>query len=266
VTAFLRLNGIAVPVLNDTATIEQEDVGSQHRAEDGTPIFNRRTTKRKWSLETTIQTAATALAFRDLVTGKGHVLNWEANNHYTSKGLAPTTVGANFTIAATAAKYGTYRAASAAAAANQATWTMFTPTSPWTIALWVSQDGGATWSHFVINSAAQKWLDGVRNDALFHPNVSVVGGVVTLGQLFFNNSFDDFVGFPQLMPLDWPPQLYAFGSPFGALAKLTADGLFIEQNARVDVKGAAGELKLFQGALPTHTANLHQFGFELLEV
>lgn len=264
-TDFLRLNGITVPVAVGSADVTQEDIGSSKRASDGTPLYNRRAVKRTWSSKTVITTAAEARAWRDLVTGKGHVLNWESNNHYTSKGLAPTTLQAGFTIAATGAKYGTYRGK--AVNSNLAGWPMFAASpAPWSVAVWYSPTDGGAYTHYLVRSDGAKWVDGVRNDAASTTFLSVnASGVMFLSEISGAGtaSFDDVVGLPFLVPTTWPTQIYAFGSAFGALPRLTADGLFIEGNTATTVKGAARSLKVFNVQA---ARDYHDFAFELLEV
>lgn len=264
-TAFLRLNGITVPVASDSADVTPEDIGSTVRASDGTPLFNRRAVKHKWAGKTVITTAAEALAWLRLVTGKGHVLNWESNNHYTSKGLAPAVIGANFTIVAAGAKYGSYRANSASAAGNIGYWNVFGSTSPWTVALWKQNvtAGEGIYTHVVVRSDGAKWSNGARNDGLGTPYLLVSAGQMILGQAANNIYFDDVVALPYLVPTDWPTQMHAFGSAFGALPRLTADGLFIEGNTATTVKGNARSLRPvnIQAA-----RDYHDFTFELLEV
>ncbi len=258
---FLRLNGIAVPVSLDSATVNQKDIGSEKIAEDGTPLFNRRATKRTWAVSTTIRSAEEALAWRDLVTGKGHVLNFNNNNLYTSKGQPPATVGGGFTVTATLPKFGAYRAA--ATAANTATWVVFTATSAWTVMLWHTLDGGTTWSRWVIRSDGAKWLDGVVSVAAT-TFMGVASGVLTLGSASAGG-FDDVVCLPFLVPTDWPAQDYAFGYAFGPLPRLTVDGAFIEASAAggISVKCKVGTLK---GFVANGTKNAQDFSFELTEV
>ncbi len=262
-TSFLRLNGIIVPVAPGSFSVIQEDIGASKRASDGTPLFNRRTTKRTWGGRTRPGTAAEALAFRDLVTGKGNVLNFEDSSLYTSQGLAPSAVGANAGIDGTNAKYGTKRLLSAGATDNKVTWPMFTASSPWTVALWVSTSDFLPWVHYVVDSSARKWVDGTRNDAATTTFLAVSSGAVTLGITSTALAFDDVVAVPQLFPTTWPAQISGFGSAFGALPRLTADGLAIEQNATITVKGICGELRLIKAA---SAANLHDFSFQLSEV
>ncbi len=260
-TAFLRLNGIVVPAAMGSPVLSQDDLGGESRADDGTPLFSRRQRKRKWAVRTRLGTAAEQLAFRDLVWGTGHVLSWEGDHHYTSKGLAPTAVGANVSISGTNPKYGAKRLLSGATTDNKVTWPMFSASSPWTVALWVSTSDFLPWVHYVVNSAAHKWVDGIRNDSATTDFLAVSSGAVTLGKTSTGLAFDDVVGIPNIVPADWPAQIAGFGYAFGTLIELTADGLFIEQNARVTVKGVVGEMKVVR----IKGDYIHDLAFTLLE-
>ncbi len=260
-TSFLRLNGITVPVSPDSAALEPKDIGAEMTAEDGTPLFNRRGTKNTWSVRSTVRTAAEALAFKDLVLGEGQVINFNNQSFYSFSGLPPTVVGGGWTIVTTLPKYGSHRAAHTAN--NLTTYTPFTSSSPWSILLWRTTDGGTTWNHWVLRSDGTKWLNGVVSLAA-SAFCTVSSGVVTLGN-DVAGGFDDVVFLPYLVPTTWPAQIHGFGYAFGTLPRLTADGLFIEQNLAggVATKGRAGALR----AVKTRAAaDMHDFAFELLEV
>lgn len=264
---FLKINGIKVYVQHGTFDLDQEDIGETHRAEDGTPLFNRRATKRRWGYRTIVQPAATALALRDLVTGKGHVVSFENQNLYSSKGLAPNSVGGNTGIISTApgAKFGTYYL-HGHTSDNLVTWIAFTSTSPWTVGLWYYE--AATWKHLVRRSDGAKWFNGVRNDAGATPFLTVSNGVVSVGEEGVDGKFDDLVMLPTSVPDDWPAQMYAFNTAFPDLPSLKASGESIEQNATISVKGVAGKLSAVVGnSLGTGTKqkNLQSFAFRLDE-
>lgn len=270
-TAFLRLNGIALPVQHDAAELGAPlELGGEARAVDGAPLWSRRVTKQPWSFTTPWLSAADALAFRTLLTGRGvQVLSFETNSLYTKKGLAPASAGADFTVSASNPKFGTYRAASAATATNLATWSVFSSTSAWTVALWDSTDGGATWVRYVVRSDGAKWVAGARNDAAVTTFMGVASGVLTLGINGAAHGFDDVVCLPFLAPTDWPAQDAAFGYPFGGSypRSLTADGLLIEQNTRTEVIAKLTGAKLGQGVIAgVWHGNLHALSFELEEL
>jgi hypothetical protein len=259
VTSFLRLNGIVVPVATGSAGLKQEDIGGMRRAIDGTPVFSRRATKRRWSFKTTIRSAQESLAWRDLITGKGHVLSFDGQSLYTSKGLPPASTGANWSLTTVSPKYG---AAMAQWTSTSSTWTFFTATSPWTIAYWLNQ-AAAGWHHYVQTSAGSKWIDGVATASSMLGFGGVSSGVATFGSATASK-IDDIVALPYIVPSDWPAQIYGFGSAFGTLPRLVADGLFIEQNAvAMAVVGMPPDGTPVKAAT---AANLHSFSFELLEV
>ncbi len=258
-TSFLRLNGIAVPVAHGgTTNADLEFIGKNVRSIDGSMVAGRRNIKGKWRFASALRTAAESLAFRDLIVGRGHVLSFDAQNSYTSKGMAPVSVAAGWGFSTSGPKYG---AACASWTTGNALWSFFTSSSPWTLAWWVNESA-AGWHHYVQNSAGTKWIDGV-----LAPGGSMLGfggvasGVATFGSVTASK-IDDIVALPYLTPADWPAQLYGFGSAFGLLPALTADGDFIEQNSSISVLGGEPTGKLFRGAT---VKNLHDFGFELFE-
>lgn len=278
-TAFLQLNGVAIPVAVDSATVEQTELGSMHRAVDGTPIVNRRRLLRRWNATTTIRTAAEALAFRDLISGKGHVFNGNGTaaafdylGFYSSKGLAPTSTGAQFYSNPTGGKFSipnpplgasVYPISLVSVAGYYGTWPVFSATSAWTIAYYQNR-AAAGFHHYVVRSDGSKWVDGAINPAA--QDVSVSSGAMTLGNAGYGSYFSDVICLPYAVPNDWPAQMYAFNNPVGMLPRLWANGLFVEQNSLINVIGEVHEAKLHPGVLTTYAANLHDFAFSLHEV
>lgn len=268
-TAFLRVNGITVPVADGAAAFGQTEFDAMSRAVDLTPLWSRRGTKRFWKFSTRWKTTAEALAFRDLLTGNGvQALSFETNSLYTKKGLAPASASGGFTVSSSNPKYGTYRAA--ATAGSTATWAVLSSSSAWSVLLWHTSDGGSTWTHYVVRSDGAKWVAGVRNDAASTTFVGISSGVLTLGN-GSANGFDDVVVLPFLVPTDWPAQVVAFGFAFGGNypRSLTADGLFIEQNTRVEVCARMGEGRVVRaspGTSGTSVQPMLSIGLDLEEV
>ena len=271
---FLRINGIIVPVADGSPSIEQVFIGETRRAVDGSPIINRRAIKGVWKFRTATRTALEAIAFRRLIAGEGHLVTWDGNHHYSTKGLPPTSVGADFTTTQTNVKFGAgpdgispFRANSAATATNKAAWQMFaTSGAVWTISMHVSTNAGVTWAHYVVDSSARKWVDGVRNDAASTTFLAVASGLVTIGVTSTAYAFDDVVGLPYLVPTDWPAQISASIYPWGRSPRVTASGLFIEQDTQKSVVASPSSGRVTQGFYPTFDRSLHDFEFELLEV
>lgn len=258
-TSFLRLNGIAVPVaVGSSPTAAREFIGKNRRAVDGSMVASRRAVKGVWKFGTAIRAAPEALAWRDLIVGLGHVLSFDAQTSYTSKGMAPVSVAGGWSFTTSGPKYG---AACAQWTTGNAVWAFFSSTSPWTLAWWVNESA-AGWHHYVQNSAGTKWIDGVlAPGGSMLGFVGVTAGVATFGSVTASK-IDDIVALPFLAPNDWAAQIYGFGSAFGLLPALTADGEFIEQNTAVSVLGGEPTGKLLRGAT---AKNLHDFSFELFE-
>jgi hypothetical protein len=266
VTSFLRLNGITVPVALAGASVGQEDIGKMRRSVNATAVVPRRATKKNWKFNTVIKTAAEALAWRDLITGRGHVLSFDAQNWYTSKGMAPVSVAGGWSFTSSSPLFG---AAMAQWTTGNALWAMFSASSLWTVAWWLNQSG-AGWHHYVRTSAGNKYIDGVLT-----PGGSLLGfggvsaGVLTMGSTTASE-LDDVVALPYVVPDSWPAQMFDWGSsdqPFSELPVLTADGLFIEQNnAPISVVGgepSGRPLVAKMGGALVH--NLHDFSFQLFE-
>ncbi len=263
-TDLLRLNGISVPVADGSVELEGLDIGGMKRAEDGSPVINRRGVKGSWRYATPVKTAEESLAWRGLVTGRGHSLSFDAQSWYTSKGMSPNSVAGGWSFTTSSPKFG---AAMAQWTTGNALWAFFSSASPWTLAWWLNQ-AAAGWHHYAQTSAGTKWIDGVLS-----PGGTMLGlGGVTAGVATFGSTtaskLDDLVALPYVVPDDWPAQMYEWGvagNPFSALPVLTADGDMIELNTAVSVVGQQPKGRLFQAALSGWKQNLHTFAFELFE-
>lgn len=266
-TSFLRLNGIAVPVALGSATLDPAAVGKNRRSANGTMNASRRLRKGGWKFSTVIKTAAEALAFRELLAGEGHVLSFDSS-FYTSQGMAPTAIGAGWTLSATGPKFGA-KCATSDTAATVLSYAFPTATG-YTIAYYWN-DAGAGYHHYVLTSAGTKWIDGVLSPGgsllgLRDPGVYGVASFQATGGA--TGKLDDLVVLPYVVPSTWPAQMYAWGNtdtqPFSSLPALVADGSFIEQNTRVSVLG--GDAPAGRVIYGSGTKNLHDFSFELAEV
>ena len=101
--------------------------------------------------------------------------------------------------------------------------------------LWWSTDGGATYTHYVVNSSAQKWVDGVRNDAAVTTFLSVSSGSLTVANTAGGDrELDDMWAYPFVMPTTWPPLAYTFNNAtaWSDIPKLTVQGDAIGETTR----------------------------------
>lgn len=210
----LAVNGLTIPILVGSLKRSFEEVGESPRAFDGTIRTNRRYTKRVLEFDLPVLPQLDVLAWVALLRGDGHAWPFDSNL-YSSKGLP--AVNALATIGATAPvpKYGAGRLSGGGGSTTCAT--ALGPV--WTVALWVWS--GSVWNHYVVNSSAQKWLNGARNDATSTTFLSVdSAGNFSLATGFY----DDVVALPCLTPTSWPPVLYATGRAFPLAPRLEAYG------------------------------------------
>lgn len=219
---FLQLNGIAIPVLVDGADASPDLVMDSARAENQSLIENVEAEKLSLRLKLQPQTRANGFAHRGLIHGAGHY--WSFDSHlYSSKGLGPTTAtGAS--ISAGAAWRGGFglRLATGASAITFAA----LPARPlgsdgWTIMFRGNALPGA---HVVITDMSfaneEAWLNGVYGGAVLSSIVAVdvVTGIVTLStDTGTQQDFDELVILPYRVPDAWPPQMYAWQNPAGAI-------------------------------------------------
>ncbi len=98
--AFLRLNGITVPVRSPKLNFEEIGDG-QVRAFSGELLTDRRALKRRWEFETTPLDEAVAKAIEGIIQGLGHVFHYDDGDNayadfskvdqFSTKGLGPST-------------------------------------------------------------------------------------------------------------------------------------------------------------------------------
>lgn len=260
-TDFLRINGIPLAVLDGSAGLSVEEIGGLERAVDGTAITNRRAVKGSWGFTLAHSAAATALAWRDLLLGRGH--RWAFDSHlYSSKGLGPSS-SSGATISATQSKFGgsslkIVDTGSYVAAALPSG-------SPWTVLLWRYVAG---WKHYAVTSAGTKYEDGVAG-VYTTTWLSVSSGSVTLANAEgADRYYDDLVVLPCIVPATWPASVFGYGAAFSPLAKLYADGLAIEAGALTKtVRGSVGRASMVQAtSAGAWASNLHVLDFTLTEV
>jgi len=83
--AFLTINGFEVSVLDGSADVSEEEIGSSSRAFSGHLLQSTRARARVFSGATPILTSANAKAIVGLLKADGHY--WEFEDQYSSKGL-----------------------------------------------------------------------------------------------------------------------------------------------------------------------------------
>ena len=98
---FLRVNGLAIPVLNLSPKTSFEDIGSRERSFSGGLLTDRRARKRTWTCKTAPITELVAKAIEGAVVGLGDVFPFDysdaarlTQDFFSAKGTGPgSTVG-----------------------------------------------------------------------------------------------------------------------------------------------------------------------------
>lgn len=251
---FLTLNGIPVPVLDGSAHVSVDELGEASRAVDGSLLIGRRNLKTKLDFDVVHQDAATALAFRDLILGRGNVWSFDSSL-YSAKGVPVTMVG-SYTLYTMFKKYGTgslqVQIGTSADFADGPDYTA----QPWSISWWDS--GGGAWDHYVENSANQQYKNGSLTGARTYCTPSST-------KVRWTNPYagtrwvDDVWLAPYLFPSTWPAKIQALGAAVGSAARVRAAGLALNANAGpLTMKGSIRGLNVLQGTLAgVYAANLH---------
>lgn len=273
---FLTVNGIVLPCAaegggNHAVT----QLGESKRAIDGTLRVHRRVVKRQWSFRSTPQLAPTALAFRDLLLGRGHY--WSFDNIagtaglYSSKGLGPTGAITGVTLAAAAPAPILGAGRVAISAGNSLVFTLGAGLLGIDVFAWVNVNS-AGWNHIIKDDAGVVYTNGALAGAAAMISITLATGVVTLSAPAVSHAFDELVIVPYRVPSDWPAQIYAYqlaGSQWSQLAQLKVAGDGIDGNSGTAiVKAEPGALEIFPGSLSTGAfkPNLHTVAFQLDEI
>lgn len=272
--AFLRINGIEVPVANDSAEFSPEIIGENGRAPDASLWLQRTAVKRAYGFATPPRPATEALAFMGLILGEGHVWPFSAAlGLYSSRGSLITSSGATVARSTLGGKFG----ADSCYLDNADTIRtgVFYPTAAGrpepTISFWFSDDATATWSHRVYRPGASQWYsNGAATSA---PSGIAATYSGTYGWQIANTSgaaryFDDLWICPYDWPATWPALVYAYNLAVGLAPRLKIDGEAVAANlVTVDALGEVSRASLAQGRYgASFQTNLHAVEFGLREV
>lgn len=263
-TAFLRLNGLEVPVLDGSAKASTDEQGTSNRSANRTARGSRLITKGRWSFTVGHTVPKESLAWRDLLLGEYQKWTFESSL-YSTKGKAAVVSGTS-AITTSQHKYG----AKSLKVVGNDTCTIdgLVPSGrPWTVMTWHNDPVtlGAGWQHLAAQSDGSKFLGGVANALSFlgGEGLSFTGGVVSINGTNPEDQYlDDVVIFPTLLPASWIAAIAGAVTTFGpdGCRRLTADGSFIENNISGGrtVLGKVGDLTLMQGRIGgTFYDNLH---------
>ena len=245
----LVVNGLTVPIFTDSLSRTRDELGEAPRSFDGTMRTHRRYTKTVLEFQLPIKTQEELLAWTALLRGEGQVWPFDSTL-YSAKGVPVANALAAVGTTAPTPKYGAGRLGGGGATT---TFPALVGT-PWTVMLWLWS--GSVWNHYVVDSSARKWLNGVRADATSTTFLSVTSaGSFTLT----TNFYDDVVALPCTLPTTFPPVLYATGRAFPLAPRLEVYGDLLPGTSAASpmvMRGEVGDITYkssFQGGSFTAT-------------
>jgi hypothetical protein len=279
---FLRIDGFDIPVLAGSGRVEESEVGSIDRAEDGQLRDFIRVRPRVWRVNVPFTTWAKSDALQNLVRGRGHHIPFDTS-YASDGGVGPNSgyAGCSLSTSAPSPKFGTRRLAITSAAAGM-TFTVACPLGDqWTLMFWLYTAATAVWKHYAVTKdgtgTTVKYVNGVAGATLANYTVTVTGTSGSFNIQGKDNAgtnnlvhYDDLVILPWAataqMVAAWAAQTVAF-SP---LPRLNLQGTFISDatvNRQVTVRGNVGGITTAEAHLGgTYYANLQAVELTFTEV
>ena len=242
--SFLAINGIEFPAEVQTLMEPPRLIGSTSVADDGSAVRSEQGTKLDFEFNSLPMSAADAHAWANLIRGHGHRFGFET--FYAASGLGPVAGYVGATLITTHPKFGTKNlnlAATTGTISFAAALGSF-----WTVLVWRYES--AAWHHYTVNSAGQKWVDGVRNDAATTTWLSVTSGTATIA----NTSgaaveYDELVLLPFVTPTSWPEVWGVSAVAFSDLARLNVTGDAVAESGTRVMIGGTGSIKVLASKL-----------------
>lgn len=261
--SFLTLNGLDIPVRNDSASKQLVEIGNHSRAFDGTFRRTRQSTKGEYQFELVPQAPADAHAYVGLIQGDGHV--WEFSTFYSSKGLIYSAfVG---TVANTS---GTLRLSGSSVASSISYQPGVVTGAGWTVVARRSTDGGSTWHHHIIamppgGVIPVRYLDGVL-DGGATSWLTVSAPTLTLSDTAATAvRYDQLIFYPFAIPAGWVATIYASaGSAWPAIPVLSAAGDAMPRT--MSVQGSVTGIKYTHRVVDGSFVAAQGVSFSLMEV
>lgn len=214
--AHLKLNNFEVKAQINSGSADDDGPAFQQRMYDGTVMRDEIADQQIWGFTSDLLTKAERDQLRHLIRGDGERWSFDADI-FGSKGDGAT---GTFVISGTDPKFGGKRIEPTPDA-------RFTPGFydgvNWTVAYWRDETtgAGASWRHVIVNSAGQKWNNGVLDAGLAITELTTAAGFVQLDDVF--EAFDDLVILPWSITTEFGnawPQAFAYSD----LPRLRAEG------------------------------------------
>ncbi len=179
---FLRLAGWPIGIVPGSADFDVTWLDRDMRSEIGNQIVRRRKRRTRWSFRSIPVTADVAETIEGFVSGLGHTWSFDNATTYafSSRGRAPISDAAIIQQNVDQ-RFGD----GCVDLSGSIVWDLSRGIAPlldrWTIRVWLDLGGtGTEWEAYVVRSDGAVWVDGVRNDTVSTPWLTVFNGFVTL--------------------------------------------------------------------------------------
>lgn len=261
-TTFLTINGFPIAVADQGASDDEEIIGEESRALDGSLRHVGRGVKRVWNLRSVLDTYANSETVKKLLRPQSNGFHFPFNTDlYSSKGTNYSGAGGSIGAAAPSPKFGAGRAA--ITSGNTLTFSTAL-TGSWTLGVW--KWDGSSWDHWIKTSAGTQWKNGVL-DVTATTWFGVSSNSAFLTGDGATRYYDDLVCLPFLVLSTWPALWYARSVAFSSLPKLLLGGGIIDGGTEVEVMGRIGTTTKRQAVISgSWVQNAQEFDFTLSEV
>ena len=253
--AFLRINGVTVPVLTSGASREDEQVGEEdERTQAGGLVSEFLTDKGGWPFAVKHTDRSTAMKYRKLIRGEGDFWPFTSSyGLYSSRGRPVVSAGGLVLEGAGSNGYG---AAKIAAGGSDGTLPMSVTSGTWTIGGFVNTLGFMFTQHHVMRSDGEYFINGVAQGSWITTWFEWGGDGVSF-KLKAHGSDNHFwhqvFAVPFAIPNAWASEIYlntTYGG-WGPLPHVVASGDFVDDGigATRVVRGYVESEEVVRGSL-----------------
>lgn len=212
--AALTINGINIPVVESSR--QPVTLGGEERTESGKVRSFERATFYEYRYKTGPLTQSDSALMQSLVRGDGQVLNFESEFTttsflWTTRGRVPSPAPViNVDCQRFAGKWGVYGLR--VLGGKTVSWPLGLG-EDWSLVLYQRSDGAGAWTHTIIRSAGDVFVDGAKvPGTTTQPFVTVESDTLVLRGAPSTWLFDDVVALPYVLPDAQCLEAYVFHS------------------------------------------------------
>lgn len=254
--AFLSVNGVTLPVAQDSARESIRSIGTDATAYSGSAIRQRIATKYDLEVETTPLSASEAFAWAGLIRGEGHHFCFDSHL-YSDKGLVPAVTTGNSVTAAEKRSGAGGLQITAGSSFDPADW--YNTATGCTVVFFYQATAGAGFTHYVVTESSggtnYYWTNGASKTAGTPTptglTVGISAGDLSLAASGATRYVDDLVLLPFVVPDSWVSSIYTFhaAGAWSSIPRLTLAGDAIWEASSRTVIGFCEASSMLSGYL-----------------